>query len=181
MNRKGLVDQMVWIMTLVVILAIIIVFVWGGMILMPMLTGVGKDITGSLVNMSVNSGDGNLTTALSTSTKIVDESIGNLEWVTYAMLIALFLGFLGLCFYVRTYPFLLGFWIVGIIVMAILSLFLTDAYQTAVVEDSSLSVWVTSHYIMSNLPMIIVGIGIVGGVILFSLITRDNEAEVSGL
>lgn len=111
----------------------------------------------------------------------IGPSIQNLQWFSYTLLIFLMLGFFFLAFWIRAYPFLIIFWIGGIVVLIMASLFMSSAYND-MRDDPSFPVykqWKTNDFILSNLPHIFTAIGFVGGFILFILASRESTAEVT--
>lgn len=185
MNKKGIYWQIMALFVILIALGTIMMLFWGWSVIAPSATSIITDITSDLKQAGTNSGDNNLSNALNVPLDAVKNTADNFAWVTYLIFIVSLLGFLVLCFYVRSYPFLIVFWIFGIIVMVVISLFITNAYQDTIAGEDYVSVasraWTTNHYLMSNLPIIITGIGIIGGIILFALISREPEAEAMAI
>lgn len=188
MNRKGqlkYLDQ--FYLLLIVMVALIFImgafFVWG--LLAPSTAGLISDVTGSVKSAGANTSDQNISDAVNVPADAILNSINNLEWITYAILFGAVFGFITMCFFVRTYPFLLVFWIILMGLIALISLFLTDAYQGVVTGNDYVSTasqsWATTNFILLHLPLIIVGVGILGGIIMFMLISREPEAETGVL
>lgn len=181
MNRKGIAEQIIYILIIFVILITILVVYFAWSMLAPSISTITGQITNSAITAANSSGDQNLSVAATTALSPINNSLPILEWGTYFVLIMLFFGFLILCFFVRAYPFLIFFWVILIIILAFVSLFLTDSYLTASAGTSYVATadqgWTTNNFIMSNLPSIFVAVGIFGGIILFILVSREQEAE----
>ena len=185
MNKKGIYQQYMLIMVVFIALATIMLVFWGLSAIVPTGASLVKDLTSEVSGMVVSTGDQNLTNAISPQLNAIDSTVNNFEWVIYMLLICSFIGFIALCFYVRTYPFLIFFWIFGMIIMVVISLFITNAYQSQTGGDDYIATaskaWTSNHYLMSNLPIIFVGVGVLGGIVLFILISKDPEAEAVGI
>lgn len=109
----------------------------------------------------------------------IAESIHTTEWIGYGALVSLVFGFMIICLTVRSYPFLIYVWLGLGLVVVILSIFIANAYNGV----SGGNVGATSYqslkgndFIIGNLPLVMGGIMLVGGIILFVLVSRDTEA-----
>ncbi len=180
-NKKGVYDQIVVVVIMLIVVAGIMFAFWVWSILGPTTVGLISQTSGDVRNAINNTGDGNLTAAINPSLNAIDNSIVNIEWISYAVLIMLMFGFFIMCFYVRTYPFLIFIWIGGILVLTVLSFFITSSYQDLTSGSDYVATqvkgWSTSHFLMSNLPGVFVAVGLLGGIIMFVLISKNGEAE----
>lgn len=184
-NKKGFVDKIMIVLIIAVVIAIFALIFFAGSLLLPILVGSGSMVIGQISNsVNTNSPNTELANATNTSLGIASNVLGVIELCVYIFMIILTLGFLALCFYVRTYPFLTYIWIFIIILLVFFSMFLSNAYITASqmgeLQDFY-ALWGQNDFIMTNLPMIIAVIGIFGGIFLFILGTRDQESEVQQL
>ena len=64
-----------------------------------------------------------------------------------------------------------------------MSMFISNAYMTA--NQSNLaqyySTWGTNDFLMSNLPIIVLVLGVFGGIFLFILASREPEGDTQQL
>lgn len=182
-NKKGLSDQIILIMVMSIVLIFIILLFYVGHLLLPVIVPTLQDAKTSVKQAVQETGDQNLITAEASSVEPVADSLNNLEWMSYVMLIFSFLTFLVMCFYVRTYPFLMVVWILMIIVLIFVSIQLTISYQelrTDPILSSYYQAWENTDFVLQNLPIIILVMGIGGGIIMFSVSSRDPEVEIGG-
>lgn len=179
-NKKGVAQQMLLLLIMAgVLIGIIGVFWIFSLVGPPLLSSTGTAKT--IIQDSFQAtNDQNLINASNNSIVPALETVNNLEWFSYGVIIMMFLAFIIMCFAVRVYPFLIFFWIVLVIIMVILSVYLTVAYQDFK-TDSSLnayySSWENTDYILRYLPAIVTALGILGGIIMFILSSREQEAE----
>lgn len=184
-NKKGLGNQIMLLIVMAIVLIglILIMFVWG--MLGPPLQATLSDSNTIIQETFASSQDANLISAGQTSFGNATEGVtNNLEWVSYTMFILMFLVFLIMAFYVRTYPFLLVIWIILIVLMFFGSIYLTVVYQD-LRADATLGAyyqsWENTDFILQNLPIITLMVGIIGGIIMFMLASRNQEVEqISG-
>jgi hypothetical protein len=148
---------------------------------MPIVSKGSNEINSIIQNASLTTGNGNLTLATTSVLGQTNTGIQQLEWISYTIIIILLLTFVMLCFYVRTYPFLAFIWILIIVFLGGLSIFLTSAYQDIQSKGGfigdALNSWENTNSLALWLPYIIVGIGIIGGIIMFVLATRESEVQ----
>lgn len=184
-NKKGVIDQLMMVLIMAVVLVVIILVFWAGSMLLPVLTGTGNILVDTFTDsVNTNSPDTELANASNVAGNIASSILGVGESIVYIALIVLFAGFLMMAFYVRTYPFLAFFWIFIIIALTFVSMFVSNAYMTASVSSplsSFYADWGSNDFLMSNLPSIVVFIGVIGGIFLFVLASREPESEVQQL
>lgn len=185
MAKRGIVNQLMTAAIVIGVLIGIMVMYWFWSLVAPTATALTSDVSTIILNQARNSTDGNISAAANLAVTPAINVLGDFEFVTYTLLAGALMGFFLLCYYVRTYPFLLFFWIIGMFILTLVSIWLTSAYEDATRGADYLSTattaWTSNHYIMSNLPMIFVGVAIIGGIILFLLVSRETEAEVQAL
>lgn len=185
MGKRGFYNQAMTAAIIIGVLIAIMVCYWFWSLIAPSATSLTTDVSSIILNQARNSTDGNISNAANLAITPAINVLGDFEFFTYTLLSGAVMGFLLLCFYVRTYPFLLFFWIIGIFILALTSIWLTSSYEGAIAGAGYFSTtttsWTTNHYIMSNLPSIFVGFGIIGGIILFLIVSRETEAEVQAL
>lgn len=182
-NKRGFIDKTLGLVVFGVVLIFIVLIVYFGSLLMPILTP-NLQTAGTLVNDAFQSVDNEPIQNASTAVIVpATNALNNMEWLSYSLMIVCFLAFLIMCFYVRTYPFLLWIWIIMIIIIVFVSIYLTVAYQD-LRADATLGQyyqsWENTDFMLRNLPIVMLIIGIVGGVIMFILSSRDAAAEQVG-
>lgn len=162
---------------LIVIMLVVFVFQMAG----PPLISTTNSAKTILHNSIQTSGNPALVNASANSIEPGLESLNNMEWIAYTLFTLMFLSFLGMCLYVRTYPFLLVFWIVLIILLTIVSLYLAVSYQ-GLRTDTSLGYqsWENTDFMLKNLPTIIFTLGAIGGIVMFGISRGQNEQEQLG-
>jgi len=183
-DKKGLGAGLITVIVMVVILVflMLIFFAWSltGPLLTSLIGEVSGDITDVMNQAPAPTPETNLTQINEVTNVVFNDSVQQLEWITYAIFGAVILTFLVMAYYVRTYPFMLGIWIVTIILLVFLSLFMTYTYEQTK-QDAYLngiySTWATNDFIISNMPIIILILGVLGGIFMFAVVTRDSEYE----
>lgn len=182
-DKKGISNQIMLVIIMGIVLAMIVLLVFLSHLILPPLQSVSQDTNGIIQETFQSSGDQNLIDAGEASFQPAAESLNNLEWMSYTLVILSFLVFLIMCFYVRTYPFLMFVWIIMMVVLIFISLYLTTTYQGLVTDDTLggyYTSWENTDFILQNLPIILVFVGIIGGAIMFMLASRDRESELGG-
>jgi L-asparagine transporter-like permease len=102
--------------------------------------------------------------------------------MTYGLMFILFMVFAIFAYNVRTYPALIFVWIfIGLIVFFV-SMSLAETYSSAAnsggfTQDAYES-WEGNNFILSNLPWVVAAMWLVGGVILFAVVTKDEQSEL---
>lgn len=180
-DKKGLASQIMIIIVMALVIGFIILLIFLGQLVFPPLVSVSQDANVILQDTFQASGDSDLQAAGEASFQPAADSLNNLEWVSYTMVIIMFLVFLVMCFYVRTYPFLMFIWIILIILMLILSIYLAVVYQDLAADPALgdyYTDWKNTDFVLQNLPFLVVILGIAGGIIMFILSSRDQEAEI---
>lgn len=181
MKKKGLVEQIYLVMVLIVILITVIGLFSLGSIVLPILVGEGNSVTDIIQTDLANSGIEPLQNASTVPAETVKGVLGVVELVLYFMFLGLIIGFVLIAYYVRSYPFLAWFWAGAMVIIVIMAMIMSNAYEQAKNEPDLQSfylTWGSNDLLMSYLPHIILSIGILGGIILFVLISRDSESEV---
>lgn len=179
-NKKGLENQIIMLFVMMGVLMAIILAYFAYSLVAPPLTHTVD--TANTVFQSALPVQNNLSTYGNLTFGSVNQTIQvNMEWISYGALIMMLLAFVFVSLFVRTYPFLLIFWILFIIIMVFCSFYLTVTYQNVssgggYLGDSYHS-WQVNDFIMGYQTQLVVAFGLISGVILFILATRDNEAE----
>lgn len=183
MNKRGeLTNQIMMVIILCLVAAALIGAFWIVSVIGPIVAGEGTSIANqistSVHSVSPNTGLDNATSVATNTTKGV---LGTFELFVYLGFIGFFLGYLIICYYVRSYPFLAFFWIFIVIFLVFFSMLLSNAYQQAATTTLDMAAfyqsWGTNDFIMNYLPEIIAFMGITGGILLFVLVSREPESE----
>lgn len=179
MNKKGFIDQLTIVIVMGIVLTFLVLafFVWA--FAAPYVADASNEINTIVSSADFSSGTPEVANATAASITPINSSIQQLQWISYAMIIVLFIGFVVMCFYVRTYPFLAFIWIAIIIMIVFMSIFLSVSYQDA--REDIHTQWANQNYLLEYLPHIITVMGIIGGIIMFVLATRDSEAELGSI
>jgi len=182
MNNKGqaFVENYVTIMITVIVIAIGCVFLWGFMVGLPLMSDLVGTGTSSIRDLSSSVNDVNINNSMQIATTPVLNVLGDFQFALYLFFFGLFVGFCVLCYYARSYPFMLFVWIALMTVMTLMGVYLSSAYTDMLVDTYTSSVmiqWGTVNWILTNLPMVFVAIGLIGGAIMFLLIPKEADAE----
>lgn len=188
MNKRGFDNQIMILIVLgimvILFMGIIFIVAVAGPIVVDLVSGTNdivQDLAISKPPPNAGNSNANFSEITQASFGNATEGVQQLQFLVYTLIIIMFLGFIAIAFYVRTYPFLIYIWILMIVVLAVFGLIITVAYQNIVDDNNYLAETVTSwkltHFLMSSLPHIIVALGIVGGIIMFMLPSRDAESE----
>lgn len=183
-NKRGIVDQIMMVMILAVVIVIVILVFWAGSMVLPVMVGAGGTLINQMSSSADTTGDSALKNATNTSLSIASSTLGIVETLVYIALVMMFIGYLIMAYYVRSYPFLAFFWVFIIIGLTFLSLFITNSYTTArdtTPLSSYYTTWGGNDLLMSNLPVIVVVVGVFGGIFLFILASKDPESEVNAI
>jgi len=181
MNKRGLTNE-IWIVIILFIVILMSVFAyWAYSSTAPLVTGLSSQIT-TQVKQTVDSTSPNSTlanvTAISVNT--TNGILGLGESFVYIGLIGIFLGFLGICYYTRTFKWLSVVWILLVIVLVFISMILSNSYQdsknTATDLNKFYTTWGTNDFLMSNLPYIVGFFGFICGIILFAISALPDES-----
>lgn len=183
MNKKGFYNQMMIVLILGIVLGAIVIgfFIFG--LISPILISTAGTFGDVLNQTTTTANDGNLTFATQSSFTNAVSAVQQISWLPWVLFVFMILALIIMCFYVRTYPFLAFFWIVIVVLLGIISIVLTNAYQDIVNQGGDLAnaylSSTSSHYMLSYLPHIVIAIGIIGGIIMFMLASKDSEAEAT--
>jgi len=185
LNKKGLSGQIMTVLIITMVLVFIIIAFWVGSMILPLLTGTGGLLINQLSSsINANSPNTELANASNIALNTASSVLGVVETIVYLVMIFLFLGFIALAYYVRTYPFLAFFWVFILIGLVFLSMIISNSYTLAS-QNPTISgyytTWGSNDFLMSNLPIIVLVVGVVGGIFLFILASREPEAEAQPL
>ena len=176
MNNKGSLynNIMLGIILIGTLIGIIILFFLYTMIAPPATDSINT-INGMVQGIVTDTkqSEGNLSNSLEISTRPISGISGIFEWVGYSMFVMLLVGYIMICYYVRSYPFLIAFWFIAIIGATLLSMILSNAYIDVSTGTDSIALayqsYTTQDYMMTYLPHIIASTGLIAGIILFMI------------
>ena len=187
MNRKGNLNNFLGgifiIGILAVVLVIIVVGFWAYAIAAPVVSDQAQSVRDSIVGSVENDPDTNLTMSINTSLNMMSNTLPVLKWIAYLGLFFFIFAFLLCAYFVRTYRALAWLWIMFVVLLGVLSMFLSNSYSE-IADDPTLSVsyqkWGMSDYILRFYPMIIISIAIFGGIILFLIKPDETQGYIEG-
>lgn len=181
MDKKGFYNQLQVVIVMAMVLGALIVLIFAGTMFFPVIADVGKDLNSAFQGAVQETNDTGLIVASEASFGSANKVLQSFQWISYTMIVLLFLTFIVMAFYTRTYPFLAFIWIAVVICLVFISLIFSISYRNMVTDAGDLSLayesWKNHHFMMLYLPHIITVIGIFGGVVMFILATKDQEAE----
>lgn len=176
LNRKGLTGALITVLLMILVLVFIIILYAFVSFTGPVLTYTTTLATDTLA--SVDAPGTALTNATETVFVPVNEGLGNLEWLSYFLLIIMVIGFMMLCFFVRTYPFLIIFWLLFVTVIVFSTIYISSAYEDLSSSNDDIGNayrnWETNNFLLAYLPGITSAIGFLGGIVLFILASRGG-------
>lgn len=176
-EKKGLADKIILLLVMGFVLIMIFVFLFLAQLVLPLMVGLSQETNLQIRDAFQQTGDENIINASQVSFEPASQSLNNLEWISYTLFIIVLLVFLIMCSYVRTYPFLIFVWIVLMLVLLFLSLYLVVSYQD-MVADATLggyyTSWENTDFMLKNLPVIVLFMGVIGGIIMF-FVSRNSE------
>ena len=180
MNRKGFMQQIMIVLIFVIVLAAImsIYYLWS--LSAPIYESLQTDVFHDLIVATNNETPSNLSESATTAFNVGIDSLAVMESISVIIFFFLIIGFIAMCAFVRTYPFLMVVWIVGIILLVFFSLILTSTYED-MKQDSVLrgyyTEWGMNDFILSNMPILILVVGVVGGLIMMFVLARDPDID----
>lgn len=181
MNKKGQLSSFS-IFTWMIIAFLTVVFFAGLIYVMGLLNGVFTEIG---VMNEANAGSPMYTNMTLASEQIwgqAYQSIQALRMVAIVYILALAIGIVIIGFLERKHPFLFFIYILITLLAVIFSPTISNAYEellTSNIFGGELLNFGTSNFIILNLPVFVLIIGVLGGIGLFiNLIRGDNTGEI---
>jgi len=170
---------------IIIVMAIVLIMLILGFFLFqlvgPPLVSTLQEASGVISNTMQSTGDEALVNASASSFEPALQSMNNLEWISYTLFIVMFFTWIIMCFFVRSYPFLIIIWVILMIIMVVLSIYLAVVYQdmrTSPGLAEYYQSWENTDFMLKNLPVVMTILGIIGGIVMFVLASRDQEAEI---
>lgn len=183
-NKKGVYNEVMIVIVLFIAFMSIIGLLWVYGAIAPLVVGEGQFLTEQLsTSINTNSPNSELANASTVPLETADTFLGLVEVISYLCILGGFLGFIAVCFYVRTYRWLSMVWIILVIGAVIVSMILSNAYQDIYNSSTDLASfyqeWGTNDFLLTYLPLIVGILGVVGGIILFTIQTLGSEEETT--
>lgn len=180
MNRKGITGQLMTIIIMILFLMFVVVgfFMWS--LIAPVVTYTNNLVTNEI--LSIPNDDLNTTTYLNYTFGSANRLVQNAEWVTYGLLFILFIVFAMFAYSVRTYPVLIFVWILLGFMAIFVAMALAQTYESVgnsggLVQEAYES-WEGNNFILQYLPWVVGGMWLIGGIILFAIVTKDEQSEL---
>ena len=183
-NKRGVYNEVMIVIVIFIALMSIIGLFWVYGAIAPIVVGQSQALTDELSSsINTNSPNSELANASVVPLQTANTFLGLVETISYLCILGGFLGFIAICFYVRTYRWLSMVWIVLVIGAVVVSAILSNAYQDMYNSSSNLadfySEWGTNDFLLSYLPLIVGMLGVIGGIILFTIQTLGSEEETT--
>lgn len=181
MNKRGLLNE-VWIVLILFFVAIALVFGYTLFsVAAPVLVGEGKSVT-SIISTNFGAGDNTtLGNATVVSVQTANGFLGMVELSVYLIFFGMLIGYFAVCYYVRTYKWLAVVWMMLIVALVVISMILSNTYQITANSNTDLAAfyqtWGTNDFLMNYLPIIVAGLGIISGIILFTIMSVGSDEE----
>ena len=119
----------------------------------------------------------NISKAAGETIGAVNANIGMYRLIALALIFGFFLSIIISNFLVKSHPAFFILHILITIIAVILAAYVSNAYNDQILPNatigSTLQGWSGVNFIMTNLPMFVAIVGIIGGIFLYSGIPRD--------
>lgn len=176
LDKRGITYQIMIVLGIAIFFIILMVgyFVWS--LAAPIASGIFGTTTNTFLTATHNETPNNLSNVATPFITNGQNTVANLKWLGYGMLIAGIICFMIFAYSIRTYPFFLFIWIFFVLMFAAIGMYVSNIYQSVPLTPLT-SGWTMDSFIMTNLPAIIVSGGIFLGILLFIIPTRDPAME----
>jgi preprotein translocase subunit SecG len=180
MNRKGLSNQIILVIIMIAFLALVTVGFFIYSLIAPVITYTSDTVTNEILN--IPNDELNTTTYLNYTFGTTNRLIQNAEWITYGLIFIMFITFTIFAYNVRTYPALLFIWIIMGFLLIFIAMALAESYDGignsgGYLQDAYES-WEGNNIFLQNLPWFVGGTWLIGGIILFIVMTKDEQSEL---
>lgn len=189
MNKRGsligFLDNMQFMLILIIVLALIVGLVYGLVTLGAPVVGETNNAATSIKDSFTTSPTMNntdISNATVTTANITSGVLGKMELFVYAIFFGLFLGFLVVAYEVKFYPFLSFAWIGLMVIVVLFSIIISNAYQEESTNPATAayySTWGNAGWIMNYLPHIFAVLGLVSGILLFAISTKAPDEDLN--
>lgn len=185
LNKKGFVQQLLIVVVLLIVIGIFIAGFWAWSVSAPFITKLSGDIKSNVQLSTQQSDDSNLINSTYVASEVGNESVQTLRTITFIFFFIMILGFIMIAAMVRSYPWLIAIWTIGMILLTFLSTYVsnsyTSIYNTSPEARAAYDSWPSNHFLLSNLPMIILFFSLVTGLAMFLIIPKDIDIETGGV
>lgn len=183
MNKRGLLNE-IWIVIILFIVLLAGIFAyWLFAMTAPIVIGESFKITSTLQTAFASGHNDSLNNATNVAVNTANSFLGMVEGAIYLAFLGGLLGFLAICYYVKTFKWLAMVWLMLIVAAVVISMVLSNAYQDTAATSTDLSnlysLWGTNNFLLLNLPYIIGGFGVVSGIILFAIVAIGSDEETT--
>lgn len=183
-NKRGIYNETMIIIVIFIGLMTIMGLFWIVGSIGPLIVGEGKVLTTQLSNsINANSPNSELANASQAPIQLSNNLLGIVEAIVYLCFVGSFLGFIAVCYYVRTYRWLSMAWIGLVIGAVVIAMIMSNSYQMMYDSSTDLaslySEWGTNDFVLRYLPFIIGIFGVIGGIILFAIQSTGGDEETS--
>lgn len=183
-GQMDLVNNFTNVFWIILVIVGVIAVVFGIALMAPIFVGKSTELSG-YVSDAFHTGLSTLNDSQNASgiaADTVEGTLGTVQFISYAVFIGLILGYLIICFYIRTQPWLIFLWVFVMIFMVIISMFISNAYVNAATAPNTASfysAWGTNDFLLRHLPHAMAVLGTLGGILLLVLYPRDEEGGAS--
>lgn len=182
MNKKGAyIEHLDTVLTVMLVTLFLIVIITLLIVGLPPLSYSLSQASSALIDAT---DEPNITQAANNTIGAIDRAqSNNVQWISYSLIIISLLGLVMSAFMIRSYPYFALIWLLGVIILIVISIFISHTYSTVVDtvggDIPAYQQWAANDFIGRNLPMILLGELFVGGFLLFLLHSRQSEESVA--
>lgn len=173
MNRRGLFDIFIWLIVIFVMFIFFAGFMYGFNLL-----------TNSVVSTTFPTGTINITEAGQNTFGQVNEGLGSLKWLALVITVSMLISILVSNFLIKAHPVFFIVYILITIFAVVLSVSLSNAYESLLISNNALTSTLQSftamNFIMLHLPIWTTIIGFMGAIFLFigTIVDRDTGGSI---
>lgn len=126
-------------------------------------------VTHTLVNLpQTNEVERNITSAMSVTFGNLNGATRQLNWLSFALIFGVLIAIIICAVQIRSSPYYAGLYIIIVIILELLSIFISRTYESLYNSIDALKSFSTgSSFIFLNLPIIVGALSLVGGFIIF--------------
>lgn len=182
-GQTAIIKPTILILILIILIGTMII----GYFLYSIFSPIGLFILNDATNILQDSAadDGNLSATTNITFGAVNRTVQNIEWISYALLFGFIFVFIVVAFFVRSYPFLIVFWIGFCIILVFCSIYLSVTYEDIRNADGYLRAafdeWAVNDYLMRHLPHFTIAFTMLTGIVLFAINSLKTDTESSTL
>lgn len=137
-------------------------------------------VTNSLVSIPATDPINNISGAAQLTFGQIQNGIAEFQWISYLIMFGMFAGCIIASFLVRIHKAWAVFYIIFMVVLILLSIYISRSYENMYLDTSTdfntgLSNWGGSSFILLNLPAIVTAIGLLGCIPLFTNLIKDRD------